>query len=1231
MTALAAVVFLGCSAAIGTSVARRSKPAAGCASLGNAASFVAFSHGAFNSSESAGTSITGRIAAAGDVTLDGLSVNPAAGDSAPTVIAGGDFVAGNTGHGGTLNGGVRYAGSIDVAPNFTVNGEQQHAPPPFSFESDFAALNELSSAWAKIAQTSGATVTLDPNSHALQLTGTDSGLNVFAVSAADLQAAAGIVIDLTKSGATALINVTGAQLSLAPQYMNLSGNASDRTLMWNLPFATALAVTHGVSWKGVILAPNATNTTANRPQLNGQLIARTIPTSDWVLNYVPFSGCLPPVLASPDLSSTATASVRLGAPGASISDVAHLSGGVTPTGTITFKLHGPNDPDCTGSAVFSSTSTAAGNGYYGSGSFNPQRAGTYRWVVDYSGDQNNRSAGPTACHDSNESVDVTRADTSLSSQVPHAVESVGSEIYDTATLTGGVSPVGALKFRLYGPDDGTCAAAPIFNTTIGFTGGGEHNSPGFTPPAAGTYRWVVSYSGDRNNEPAGPTRCGEASETVTLTKAQPAISTEASPETALGGQISDSATLIDGSDPTGEIRFDVYGPDDPGCTGPPANTSTVNVSDGNNTYNSSRFTPASTGTYRWVARYSGDGNNHAAATSCGDLGEDVVVSRPPPARPDLDSTASPGAPAGHPVHDTAHLSGGSDPTGTISFRVYGPLNRGCKPPLAGFSVVKVASGNGDYSSRPFRPSAAGTYHWVVRYSGDDNNEPAGPTACDAGAETVVISRARTALRTVASRGGSIAEAIHDTAVLTGGSRPRGRIIFRLYGPDDPTCSHQPVFVTQQRLFGNGMYRSPTFIPQDAGRYLWTAQYPGNLSNRGSATGCGDRGESATVARSQPALSTSASPVGSFGKGPRVRAAGLSIYDTATLTAGAKPTGEITFALHGPNDRACSRAPVFTTATTVTGNGTYNSEPFTATATGTYRWVATYSGDANNHVAGPTGCGDSAEAVRVIIPAATALASSASPAVTIGGAIHDTAHLSGGSKPTGRISFHLYGPARNGCTGRPLFAATVKVAGNDNYESPSVTPTAAGVYQWVARYSGDARNKPAGPTRCTDPAEEAIVRQAAVDPVATAFSTTASPSPRLGAPVYDVAHIRGGLDPGGTITFELFGPDDQSCAGAPAFTAVALVNGNGDYRSAVFIVPRPGTYRWVASYSGDIGNIGAGPTACTDSAESAVVGSVPAPDPDRGPNHGPNIPPRHPKPSHRPKPPPPPASPPPGLG
>ena len=384
-------------------------------------------------------------------------------------------------------------------------------------------------------------------------------------------------------------------------------------------------------------------------------------------------------------------------------------------------------------------------------------------------------------------------------------------------------------------------------------------------------------------------------------------------------------------------------------------------------------------------------------------------------------------------------------------------------------------------------------------------------------------------------------------------------------------------------------------------------------------------------RLRPALSTSASPVGSFGRGPRVRAAGLSIYDAATLSQGAQPTGQITFKLYGPNDSRCTRAPVFTTATTVNGNGVYNSQRFTPTASGIYRWRAIYSGDANNLAAGPGPCGDRAEGVRITVPEVVALTSSASPAVTIGGALHDTAHLSGGSRPTGKISFRLYGPTNNGCTGRPVFASTVNVAGNDDYASEPFTPKAAGVYQWVARYSGDARNRPAGPTACDDVAEIVIVRPAAVVPAVPVLSTTASPSPQLGAPLYDTAHLTGGLDPGGAITFELFGPDDPSCAKPPAFTAAAAVDGNGAYRSAAFIVPRPGTYRWVATYSGDEGNTAAGPTGCADAAEAAVVAASPGTTPSDGPNHGPIKPVRRPKPTDRPKPPPPPVSPPPGLG
>jgi len=219
-----------------------------------------------------------------------------------------------------------------------------------------------------------------------------------------------------------------------------------------------------------------------------------------------------------------------------------------------------------------------------------------------------------------------------------------------------------------------------------------------------------------------------------------------------------------------------------------------------------------------------------------------------------------------------------------------------------------------------------------------------------------------------------------------------------------------------------------------------------------------------------------------------------------------------------------------------------------------------------------------------------------------------------------ITFRLYDPADSTCTGHPVFISTVRVNGNGAYTSASFTPTAAGAYRWVASYSGDAHNHPAD-TGCGDTAENAVVRPPNITPETPAFSTTASQPPDLGTPLYDTAHLAGGLDPGGAITFELFGPDDQTCSRAPVFTTTLAVTGNGDYRSATFVVPQPGTYRWVASYSGDAMNTPAGPTVCGDSAETASVNPVPGANPDEGPNV-PN--PRKPKPPKpKPKPPPPP--------
>lgn len=91
-----------------------------------------------------------------------------------------------------------------------------------------------------------------------------------------------------------------------------------------------------------------------------------------------------------------------------------------------------------------------------------------------------------------------------------------------------------------------------------------------------------------------------------------------------------------------------------------------------------------------------------------------------------------------------------------------------------------------------------------------------------------------------------------------------------------------------------------------------------------------------------------------------------LTDKVTLTgAPTAPglTGTMTFKLHAPGDPSCAGAPVSTSSLPVSGSGAYASEPFIPTATGTYRWTASYSGDTNN-AAASTACGDRSQTVAV---------------------------------------------------------------------------------------------------------------------------------------------------------------------------------------------------------------------------------------------------------------------------
>src|SRR3954447_21169232 len=302
---------LACGLALAAAVATVSAPpsgtarpiarAAACDPLGVAGSFGILAHANVTVPNSGGTSIHGRIAAGGDVTISGgVFVGPATGDATPTVIAGRDFVAGkDTSNGGTVDGGVLY-GRKAVVGAFTVNGGLNQGNPPFDFDDEFRSLALLSDTWAKETQTPGAQVTLAYG--ALTFTGTATGLNVFNIDASLLAGATnGIVINLPAGSPSALINVSGAvPVTASPQYMNLSGGAGARRLIWNLPQVTGLTVTHGVAWKGLILAPNASITGQNRPQLDGQIIARDVPGGEWVISKGELSTCPPGPTPAPE-------------------------------------------------------------------------------------------------------------------------------------------------------------------------------------------------------------------------------------------------------------------------------------------------------------------------------------------------------------------------------------------------------------------------------------------------------------------------------------------------------------------------------------------------------------------------------------------------------------------------------------------------------------------------------------------------------------------------------------------------------------------------------------------------------------------------------------------------------------------------------------------------------------------------------------------------------------------
>jgi hypothetical protein len=222
-------------------------------------------------------------------------------------------------------------------------------------------------------------------------------------------------------------------------------------------------------------------------------------------------------------------------------------------------------------------------------------------------------------------------------------------------------------------------------------------------------------------------------------------------------------------------------------------------------------------------------------------------------------------------------------------------------------------------------------------------------------------------------------------------------------------------------------------------------------------------------------------------------------------------------------------------------------------------------------------------------------------------------VTGADTFTATLTFHLCGPFPAGssdlCGTGGVLVDTQNLTTDGTFTSAAATVTSAGRYCWRADFSGDEdAGVPAGSdsraSECfvVNPRQPVLTTQAGAGPVIlgnpvtdTATLTNTAHDPGTGGPAGStdgsINPATLGDDADGTITFTLY--KDNACTvlatGTGTNPQTVSVSGDGTYGPVSFIPDAPGTYHWVASYSGDLPNtLASGPSACLDENEDVEV-------------------------------------------
>ncbi len=734
--------------------------------------------------------------------------------------------------------------------------------------------------------------------------------------------------------------------------------------------------------------------------------------------------------------------------------------GIAPTGTISYTFW--SNGTCANTGAGAGTNLSLGSKSTTEG---PLAAGSYSFEAVYSGDSN-YATSTSSC----ESFAVLGGGTaSVSTTVDDAgsnspwsgTEKTGASAYDTSTVTGvaGIAPTGTISYTFWA--NGTCTTTGS-NAGSTLSLGSKSTTEG--PLAAGSYSFEAKYSGD-SNYAAVTSSCELFSVSVATSSTSTVVDDAGSnspwsgtEKTGASAYDTSTVTGVAGIAPTGTISYTFWSNGTCANTGAGAGT---NLSLGSK---STTEGPLAAGSYSFEAVYSGDANYATSTSSC----EPFTVAATSSSTNTVVDDATTKNPwsgnevAGATAYDTSTVTGvaGVTPTGTISYTFW--TNATCaNPGSAAGSALALGT-----TSSTEGPLAAGSYSFQAAYSGDSNYSSS-KSSC----EPFSVSKVSPTITTTASPlTGTVGTAItpaKDSGTFVGTTSvvPTGTVAFTLYSNSACTAAVTGVAgsgtISTTGGVSSASYSAATWTPPAAGTYYWKASYAGDTNNNGFTTACGGANEQIVIGKASPTISTSTTPT--------TGTAGVAIKpvkDAATFagtTSVAPPTGSVTFTLY--SNSTCTTAVTGVSGTgaisTTSGVSSANySVNWTPTTAGTFYWLDSYPGDANNN-AFTSSCGPAGEQI-VIAKASPTMSTTASPTTGTVGAdipsLSDKATFSstGAAAPTGSVTFTLY--SNSSCT-----TAVSGVSGSGAIASSSASysanwkPTTAGTYYWVASYPGDTNN------------------------------------------------------------------------------------------------------------------------------------------------------------------------------